>query len=467
MNRQEIEAIFEKQKAFAPLLAATSVRVRKKKLRTLRKAILKQKEALQKALYKDLRKNPVEVDLNEIFPLNSEIKYVIRHLKFWMRPKPVNTPLIFKVGKSFIKYEPKGQALIITPWNYPFILSMMPVISAIASGNTVILKPSEHSVHTSKFIKDFLSAQFDEEEIAVVTGDVETAKTLLDQPFNHIHFTGSPEIGKIVMRAAATYLASVTLELGGKTPVVVDKSVNVDAAARRIAWSKFLNAGQICIAPDYVMVHESQKEDFIQKVEAYILKFFGENPSASDFYGRLVDERHFVRLEEMMRTALQNGATLSVGGDHRARDYYIGPTVLDNVPEDSALLKEEIFGPLLPIVTFRDFSEVIDRVNGLEKSLISYIYSKNKKNIGRFINETRSGGVCVNHGLINLLIPELPFGGSNTSGIGKSKGYFGYHDFSNQKAVYKQILPWSVPDLIMPPYTNFKKRLISIAIKWF
>jgi aldehyde dehydrogenase (NAD+) len=462
-----LKATFERQAAFASTLAVSNARTRKKKLIKLHKAVLKNRSAIQEALSKDLHKNPSETDLNELYPLLSEIRYAKRRIRIWMREKPVNTPLIFKTGRSYIHFEPKGKSLIISPWNFPFLLALMPLVSAIAAGCTAIIKPAEHTPNVAKLLKKIISEIFDEQEVAVILGGAETAIELLKQPFNHIHFTGSPEVGKQVMAAAAKNLASVTLELGGKSPNIVDKSANIDIAAKRIAWSKFMNAGQICIAPDYVFVHASRHEEFLKKLKVYIEQYFGDNASSSPYYGRIIDTKHYDRMEITMREALQNGGELKVGGDHRSRDNYIGPTVIDHPSKDSRIMREEIFGPLLPVLTFNEISEVIDHVNQGDKPLIAYIYSRSRKNIRRFISETSSGGVCVNHNLINFMNPELPFGGSNVSGIGNSKGYHGFLDFSNQKAVFRQQIRFSLTDILLPPYEGFKKVLINLALKWF
>lgn len=462
-----LQAVFEKQHAYSFELKTSTAKARKRKLTLLRGAILKYRSEIQEALKQDLHKNPGEVDLNELYPLLSEIRYTKRRINIWMRSRQTGTPFIFRTGTSAIYYEPKGKALIISPWNFPFLLSLLPLISAISAGCTAVIKPSEHTPNVSGLLKKVIREIFDEKEIAVIEGDAETAIELLKFPFNHIHFTGSPSIGKEVMKAASRHLASVTLELGGKSPTIVDKSANIGKAAKRIAWAKFMNAGQICIAPDYVFVHESRKNEFIEKVRESVLKFYGENASASDYFGRIVDERHYDRMEIMMREALQKGGTLEVGGDHRSRDNYLGPTVISEPPMDAQLMREEIFGPILPVFSFSDLSEVTRHINKGDVPLIAYIYSRSGKNVRKFLNETRSGGVCVNHSLINFMNPDLPFGGLNVSGIGNSKGYHGFLDFSNHKAVYRHRVRFSLTDLLFPPYEGFKKVLINIALKWF
>lgn len=467
ISSSEMHEIFEEQAKYNSVLAGTNARKRKQKLTKLRKVVLKYRSEIHNALMMDLHKNPEESDLNELYPLLSEIRYTKRRVGIWMRSKPVGTPIIFRTGNSSIRYEPKGKILIISPWNFPFLLALMPLVSAISAGCTAIIKPSEHAPHVSKVIKKITSEVFEKKEVAVMEGDAETAIELLRMPFNHIHFTGSTENGKKVMKAASEHLASVTLELGGKSPTIVDKSANISKAAKRIAWAKFMNAGQICIAPDYVFVHESKHALFLEKLKESIYAFYGDNASSSAQYGRIIDVRHFERMESIMREALQNGGTLKVGGDHRARDNYMGPTVIDSPSMDSRIMKEEIFGPLLPIYKFKEMSEVTDYINMGGKPLIAYIFSHSRKNIRQFISDTQSGGVCVNHSLINFMNPELPFGGINESGIGLSKGYHGFLEFSNQRAVYKQRIRFSLTDVMFPPYEGFKRVLINIVLRWF
>ena len=296
-------------------------------------------------------------------------------------------------------------------------------------------------------------------------GAVETATALLELPFNHIFFTGAPAIGKIVMKAAAEHLASVTLELGGKSPTIVDETADLKTAVRRIAWGKFLNSGQICIAPDYLFVHESRKDEFVQLMAQQLRALYGENTALSDAYNRMVNSRHFERVQEYLEDAKARGATVEIGGQLEAAEDYIEPTVVSNVPEEAQLMQEEIFGPVLPIRTFRSLQETIDFINAKEKPLALYMYSKSKRNIRRIMQDTRAGGTCINNNDIHFMQPNLPFGGSNNSGIGKSHGWYGFEAFSNARAVYQQHLPGSL-ELLMPPYTKWKQRIIDLTIKW-
>jgi aldehyde dehydrogenase (NAD+) len=378
----------------------------------------------------------------------------------------VGTPLPFLGSSSWVRYEPKGVCLIIAPWNFPLQLAIGPLVSAIAAGNTAIVKPSEHTPHTSAVVREIVEAVFEPEEVAVVEGAVETASELLKLPFNHIFFTGAPAIGKIVMRAAADHLASVTLELGGKSPTIVDETADLKTAVRRIAWGKFLNSGQICIAPDYLFVHESRKDEFVRLMADQLKALYGEDAAQSGAYNRMVNGKHFERVAGNLKDAEERGAVVEIGGRRDAETDFIEPTLVSSVPDEAALMQEEIFGPVLPIRTFRDLSEPLQVINSKEKPLALYIYSKDERNIKRILQETRAGGTCINNNDVHFMQPNLPFGGSNNSGIGKSHGWYGFEAFSNARAIYRQHLPGAL-EVLMPPYTDFKQRLIDLTLKWF
>jgi aldehyde dehydrogenase (NAD+) len=464
--RQEVERIFNLQKANQQKIADSTANDRRRKLDRLHKAVLKYRQEIRDALYKDFRKHPSEVDIGEIYAVTSDIKHTRDYLARWMRPKKVDTPLAQLGSSSYVHYEPKGVVLIISPWNFPINLTFGPLISAIAAGNCVILKPSEHTPHASAIMKKIVNELFDESEVALVEGGVEVSTELLKLPFNHIFFTGAPEIGKVVMKAAAEHLASVTLELGGKSPTIVDKTANLNDAALRIGWGKFINNGQVCISPDHVFVHEDVADKFLEKVKDKLNKFYGEDASSADSYARIVNHKHYKRIEGYFEDAVSKGAKVEYGGKRDASQDYFGPTVMTNIPVDSDLAKKEIFGPILPVYTYTNLQEVIDKINSNEKPLALYIYSNSRKNIKQIINNTRAGGTCVNHNAIHFYNNSLPFGGSNNSGIGKGNGFYGFESFSNPRAVLKQWSPISGLDLMTPPYTNFKQKLIDLTIKW-
>ncbi|GAC1395123.1 MAG: aldehyde dehydrogenase family protein [Thermoanaerobaculia bacterium] len=379
-----------------------------------------------------------------------------------MRPERVETPLALLGSTSRIVHEPKGVVLIISPWTFPFTLSFGPLISAIAAGNCVILKPSEMTPHSSACMKRIVADLFDENEVAVIEGEAAVAEALLRQSFDHIFFTGSPAVGKIVMRAAAEHLTPVTLELGGKSPVIVDRTADLDEAARKIAWGKFLNSGQTCIAPDYLLVDESVRAAFTEKLVAAMRSMDVHGAS-----GVLVSERHAARVTRLLDDAVAGGAEVfsapASGGDPR----HIRPALLLNVRRDSAVMQEEIFGPLLPILTYGSLDEAIAFVNEREKPLVSYVFSRSRHVVDEFLARTTSGAAVVNHTLVHFFQLNLPFGGVGGSGVGKGHGYFGFQAFSNARAVLDQRTRFSAIELMFPPYTRWKRKLIDLTVKYF
>lgn len=459
--------LFEKQKSQQLAIGRTTYRERIKKLKNIQVALEKTyKQDLRDALYKDFKKPQLEVDLTEIYSVVDEIKFICKNLRSWLSNQKVDTPIALIGSSSWIKNESKGTCLIISPWNFPVNLTFGPLVSAIAAGNTVILKPSEMTPHTSKVMSKIISDLFNENEVALIEGEVEVSQELLKLPFNHIFFTGSPQVGKIVMKAASEHLTSVTLELGGKSPVIIDDNSNLDNAVKKIIFGKFMNAGQTCIAPDYVFINDAIKSDFIGSFKKHLNDFYSENPSNSDSFGRIVNQKHFERLKGYLEDATTRNADIAIGGNSEEKENYIEPTVVFDAPEDSKLMQNEIFGPILPIKTYTSISEVLDYINSKEKPLALYIFSKNKKRINEIINNTRAGSTCINHNLLQFLNHNLPFGGSNNSGIGKSHGYYGFLEFTNQRSVLKQHTLGAV-DLLTPPYTNFKQKLVDLTIRWF
>lgn len=463
---KEIERIFNLQKENQFEVARTTVKERKKKLDIIHRTILKYRDEIKEALYKDYQKHPAEVDLTEIYPITTEAKHAKSDLFRWMDKQKVSTPIALMGSSSYIHHEPKGVVLIISPWNFPMNLTFGPLVSAIAAGNCVIIKPSEMTPHASALMKKMVEDMFDENEVAVVEGGVGVSTELLAQPFNHIFFTGSPQVGKIVMKAAAEHLCSVTLELGGKSPTIVDESAILKQAAQRIAWGKFINNGQICIAPDYAFVHESRKEEFIDLVKQNIETFYTKEIQSEPSYNRIVNVKHYKRIKESVADAVSKGAQVMAGGVYDDVTNYYAPTVLTNAPDDSRIMEEEIFGPVLPVIGYSDIEDVIAKINARPKPLALYIYSKNKKNINQIIDNTRAGGTCINHNAAHFFNTNLPFGGSNNSGIGKAHGYEGFKSFSNSRGVLKQHMPNAL-EMLMPPYNDFKQKLINFTIKYF
>ena len=465
-QESEIKKIFEIQKQNQFNIGNTTASQRIAKLKKLHKLVMEYRPQIKEALYNDYRKHPSEVDLTEIYPITTEIKHAKSGLRRWMGNHSVPTPLAMMGSSSKIKYEPKGVVLIISPWNFPFNLTFGPLVSAIAAGNTVIIKPSEMTPNASALMKQMIEKLFDKNEVALIEGGVSTSTDLLKLPFNHIFFTGAPSIGKIVMRAAAEHLTSVTLELGGKSPTIVDETANINLAAKRIAWGKFVNNGQVCIAPDYLFVHKSKIEPFLTAFKKYLKDFYSENIKEETSYARIVNQKHFNRVKGYVDEALAQGANIESGGTFDDKQDYIEPTVMTKVAKDSQLMTEEIFGPVLPVYEFTDVNSVITEINSREKPLALYIYSGRKKNINHIISNTRAGGTCVNHNAAHFFNTNLPFGGSNNSGIGKAHGFEGFKSFSNGRGIFQQHITNAL-DHLTPPYNNFKQRLIDFTIKWF
>ncbi|WP_411894256.1 aldehyde dehydrogenase family protein [Winogradskyella sp. A2] len=459
--------LFNRQKENQYKVAQTSYNQRIKKLNALQRAIeFTYREEINDALNKDLGKPKVESELSEVYQIIGDIKYVKKHLHKWMRKQKVETPLSMLGSSSYYIYEPKGVCLIISPWNFPFNLTFGPLISSIAAGNTVVIKPSEMTPHSSALMATIIKDLFDEDEVALVEGEVEVSTALLKLPFNHIFFTGSPNVGKIVMTAAANHLASVTLELGGKSPTIIDKTANIKKATKKIVWGKFLNAGQICVSPDYILIEEGVKEEFINSCKTWIKHFYSNEPKQSESYARIVTPKHFDRLLSYLENAKSLNANIVAGGEHDKASKFIAPTIVTDLDKEASLLNEEIFGPIMPIISYKKLEEAIDFVNSKERPLALYVYSKSKTNIKKVISNTRAGGTCINNNVIHYANHNLPFGGTNNSGIGKSHGFFGFKAFSNERAVVKQHF-FGATEFLFPPYTSFKEKIAKLTIKWF
>ncbi|HEX9162742.1 MAG TPA: aldehyde dehydrogenase family protein [Thermoanaerobaculia bacterium] len=459
----DVKRLYEAQRANQPRVAASTAAERRDKIKRIEKAMFSRRDEIRTALWEDMRKPAAEVDLSEIFAVLGEARFAARHLNRWMKPRRVSAPLALLGSSSRIVYEPKGVVLIISPWNFPMNLSLGPVISAIAAGNCIILKPSEVTPHASACLKRILGDLFEENEVAVVEGDARIAEALLKLKFDHIFFTGSPAIGKIVMKAAAEHLTSVTLELGGKSPVFVDRTADLDEAAKRIAWGKFLNCGQVCIAPDYLLVDEAVRAPFAKKLGAAIASMEKGGESA----GWIVDDRHASRVKRIYDAAMSSGAEVISGGPRDANPRSMGPTVLANVAADSPAMQEEIFGPILPMLTYKDLDEAIAFVNAREKPLVSYIFSRERKVIDDLVRRTTAGATVVNHTLIHFFQLGLPFGGVGQSGMGRGHGFAGFQAFSNSRGVLEQRTKFSPIELMFPPYSRLKQKLVDLTLRYF
>lgn len=464
---QQINTIHALQKSSLQRLKNASAASRIEKLRSIETYMLAHKQLLCDALYADFRKPNTEVIIAELLGVKKEINYMIKHLKSWMRPQKVGTPLMLMGTHGQIQLEPKGMCLIIAPWNYPFNLAINPLVHAIAAGNAIMLKPSEMSEHTSAFINKMITALFDPSEVAVFEGDASVAGYLLEQKFDHIFFTGSPVIGKKVMEAASKHLCSVTLELGGKSPAIVDESAEISSSAQKIAWGKFLNNGQTCIAPDYLYVHEKINFQFLQALEHAIAGFYGTGSeiATSKDYARIVNKRHFNRIKHLVDEAVSLGAKILIGGDFDESTCFMSPTILTNCTINMQIMQEEIFGPILPVMTFKNEVEITGYLSQEEKPLALYIFSQNQIFSDFIIQNTSSGSCLINDCLIQFGHDELPFGGVNNSGIGKSGGKFGFLEFSHAKSVLVQRT--NLVRYFYPPYTAKRKWLIEQVLKWF
>lgn len=463
----ELQELFEKQKANQGNISQTSAALRVAKLKKLRQAILSKQVELQKAIYDDFRKNPCEVDVTEVYPTVSEINHSIRHLHKWTKPHRVKTPLVLLGTRGEVRYEAKGVVLILSPWNYPFQLLMSPLVAAISAGNCVVLKPSSKTAHTARFLKKFISELFPENEIALVEGDHRVADALLELPFDHIFFTGSTSVGKKVMEKASKNLTSVTLELGGKSPVIIDETADIRKTAERVMWGKFINAGQTCVAPDYILIHESRQAEFIQEAKAVIASRYGSNGSQQESpdFCRLVTEDHLRGLKTVLENSLQAGAKIETGGQMDLKERFLSPTILSEVKSDSPIMKEEIFGPLLPILTFKNLQEAIDLIRSRPKPLALYVFSQKSDHVEAILQGTTAGGTCVNSLIIHLANSDLPFGGVGYSGMGNYHGFFGFKTFSHERAVLHQGR-LDMLRLFYPPYRWRVRKMIQFVTRW-
>jgi aldehyde dehydrogenase (NAD+) len=454
----DIKRIYSRQQAFFESGATRSYSFRKQQLKKIRDGVKKYEDRIMEALSKDFRKPAFESYGTEIGPLLTEIRHTLGTLKNWMRPKRIGTPLPFLPSSSWTYSDPLGITLIISPWNYPFLLMMRPLISSIAAGNTMILKPSEISAHTAAVITEMIREFFDDEYIAVLNGDGEAVgnELLNNYHFDHVFFTGSVRVGRSIMQMAAKHLSPVTLELGGKSPCIVDKEVDIDFAAKKIAWGKLLNAGQTCVAPDYLLLHEDVKDKFLASFREIVQQMYGPDPKQSPDFARIISDRRY----EALVKYLGNGEIL-FGGETDPSERYIAPTVIMNAGKDDAIMKEEIFGPILPVIVYRNREEVIQHIAEHPYPLALYVFSSNKRTAEYYIENIRFGGGCVNNTLIHLGNPDLPFGGVGTSGIGQYHGEHGFDTFSKVKSIMKTPTWVDVP-LWYPPYRDNIKWIKKI-----
>lgn len=451
-----IENTLEKQKAFLKSGKTKDIHFRLKNLIKLKEIIKDNEEYIMKALKKDLGKSNFETYSTEIGIILNEISFTIKNLKKWVRPKKVKTPITNFKARSYIYPEPYGNTLIISPWNYPFQLSIAPLIGSISAGNTAIIKPSSTSINTSKAIENIINKNFDIGYIHVVTG--QRGKKLLDKKFDYIFYTGSVPVGKLVMEKASKHLTPVTLELGGKSPCIVDVEGDLKLFAKRIVWGKFLNSGQTCVAPDYLLVHKSIKDKFINYMINYIEEFYGINPENNKEYIRIINEKQFDRILKLF-----DNDKVIYGGHYNKNSLYISPTLIDDVSWNNPIMSEEIFGPILPILEYEKLDEIVDMINSRPKPLALYFFSNNQKKAEKIINKISFGGGCINDTIMHLSSPYLPFGGVGTSGTGNYHGKKSFDTFTHYKSILKKnnIID---PNFRYPPYKN-KLKIIKKLLK--
>jgi aldehyde dehydrogenase (NAD+) len=464
---EDLGALFQRQREARWAVAATGPGQRRDKLRRLLEALTARRAEANAALRADFGKVPEEADLAELYPLIQELKLAIRSLERWMRPQRAPTPMGFAGSRAWVRPEPKGVVLVISPWNYPLLLTLGPLVSAVAAGNCVVLKPSEFTPHAAAFMRTLLAGVFPETEVALVEGDEATAKALLELPFDHVFFTGSPAVGQAVMRAAAEHLSSVTLELGGKSPVLVDADADPRLAARRIAWGKFLNAGQTCVAPDHVLAHKAILGPLVRELCRAVASFYGETPAQrrrSPDYGRIINARHLARLRGLLAGS---PGRIELGGDWDEGEYYFAPTVITGVAPDAPLMREEIFGPILPVLEVADMDAAVAFVNARPKPLALYVFTGRAEAAEAILARTRAGGSCINDTVLQFVHPHLPAGGVSRSGMGKAHGVCGFQAFSNARGILRSSTWHSPVQWMYPPFTPGVRRLIELTLRYF
>lgn len=428
------------QKTYFHSGATRSYAFRKKQLQQLRSMLQRYEKDIYQVLRADLNKSKHEALTTELGILYTEIDFTLKHLKAWMKKQPVTAPFTHTGTKNDIMYEPYGTVLVIAPWNYPLQLAIAPMIGAIAAGNTIVLKPSEHAVHTSKLLSKMFQASFDPNFIVVVEGGIEVNEQLLAERFDYIFFTGSTNVGKIIMEKASKHLTPVTLELGGKSPAIVDANCNVKLTAKRLVWGKFTNAGQTCVAPDYVYAHVDIYPKLMKEMKKQIVKLYGKNPLENNDYVKIINEQHFNRLQRLL-----DSGTIVTGGEVNAVEHKIAPTLMEDITWDDPIMQDEIFGPLLPFLSFKHIDDIIQPIQQNEKPLALYYFGASNKNQQKILDSISFGGGCINDTLYHLANPHLPFGGVGASGMGAYHGRASFTTFSHQKSILSQSTVMDIP----------------------
>ncbi len=460
MDKEKTQIVVNSQREYYLSGATLPVEARKKALVSLKRAIMQHENDIYDALHKDLLRPKTEAYIMEFHIVMNEIEYFLKHIDRLNKRKRYPSPAEFFKSTSYMYPEPYGVVLVMSPWNYPIQLTLAPLVGAVAAGNCVMVKPSEYTQSCAAVIETILSEAFNTRHVAVVRGNREANQFLLQQKYDYIFFTGSYEVGKVVMRAAAEHLTPLTLELGGKSPCLVDETADLDKAAKRIVWGKLVNAGQTCVAPDYILVHQSVREAFIEQLKKHIIACVGEHAQTSDSYTRIVNRKHFDRLKGLMQSERK-----AFGGEVNEDTLQISPTILDGANWDSPVMKEEIFGPLLPIMTYRDLNGTIDYLNTLAKPLAFYYFTKDRKREEAVMRKMTYGGGCVNDTLIHAGTHYVPFGGVGESGMGGYHGKASFDTFSHYKSVVKKSLAVDLP-IRFAPYTEKKFKLVrSMTLK--
>ena len=450
---QDYRQVLEKQKAFFATGKTRNISFRIEQLNKLRQVVIEKHQDIEASLKKDLGKCEFEAFVTEVTAIIDDINNTVTHLESWVKPIEVASPPLFGQAESKIIYEPFGTVLILNTWNYPFVLCFKPLVGALAAGNCCILKPSEVTPTTSKVLADIIRSAFDEDYCAAIETDIEGTTALLKERFDFILFTGGTHVGRIVAEAAAKHLTPVILELGGKSPCIVDKSADIERSVGLICWGKLLNAGQTCTAPDYILVHQDVEEKLIEALKKQIIAFFGNDIKNNPDFGRIVNQRHFERLLKLM-----TDGTIVFGGETDESQRFISPTIIDDITWDSPIMQEEIFGPLLPVLTFDNLEEVVKALQKREKPLALYLFTTDKATEELVINNVSFGGGCVNATLMHMLNPNLPFGGVGNSGYGYYQGKWGIETFSHKKSIYNRALSVE-PAPVFPPYLDHVKMV--------
>lgn len=459
IDNEKILDVLKKQKEYFYEGETKNIDFRIKQLQKLKRAIKDNEKLITEALYKDLHKPEFEAYATEIGYIYDSIGYFIKNLKKWAKVRRVKTPAVHFGSRSYIYAEPYGSVLIVGPFNYPFQLIMEPLIGAISAGNCVVIKPSEYTTNVSKIVYKIIKENFHEKYIEVIEGGKEETSILINSPFDYIFFTGSVAVGKIVMEAAAKNLVPVTLELGGKSPTIVHKDANIESASERIIWGKFMNVGQTCVAPDYLLVHKEIKDQLVSKLIEKIKIFYGNNPKTSKDYGRIVNEKQFSRIKGLI-----NEDKVIFGGDYGVEELYIDPTIMNNVTWEDKVMGEEIFGPVLPILEYENLNEIINKINSRPKPLALYLFTESREVEKKVVENISYGSGCINDTMTHLASPFLPFGGVGTAGVGSYHGQRSFETFSHMKSVLKKSTRFNLK-FIFPPYTKKKVAMLRRVMK--